>query len=233
MTRVVYPMLIGVAVLTAACSGSSAQTSEKTPTVGSLLIDVKAALHKQVGVHVVVSVKPSPSSAEEKVVADFGTTDGIERISEGKAALTVEVTPTDAYMKGNSSGLTTLLGLSQQQARTVGAHWVSFSSHSAPYAGLKSTTTIGVLAQGLPQAKGTTLSSIVVNGSRREVLHWRSIATSSSPALSNTMIIENLLPFEQRSTSSKGESTENLSHWGESIHISIPLPASTIPYTKI
>ncbi len=226
-------MLIAVAVLVTACGGGSNQTSQKTPTAGALLADVKSALHKQVGVHVVVTVKPSPSSAEEKVVADFGTTSGIERISEGKATLTVEVTPADAYMKGNSSGLTTFLGLSQKQAQTVGAHWVSFTSRSAPYSGLKSTTTIGVLAQGLPQAKGTTLSSVIVNGSRQDILHWTSAATSSSPALSNTLTIEGFLPVEQRSTSSTGESIENLSHWGESIHISTPSSASTIPYTKI
>jgi len=189
---------------------------------------------KQTGVHLVDSSKSGSSSA--LAIVDFGTKSGDETLSEGKARLTLKLSPTYAYLSGNTSGLTTIFGLTAAQAKKVGKDWISVKAGTSEYAAFKSGLTISSLAGVLPATKGTTLSTTVTDGVHLYVLKWTTAATSSAPKLSNTMTISAAgatLPVEEITTASSGSSTTKFSRWGEHVAVSAPPVASTISYSKV
>ena len=100
----IVALVISAALGATACAG--------VMTTGSLVKNAKASITEQSGVHLVTIAKSSSSSSTEKIIADFGTKSGVENISEGKADSVIKVMPTYAYISGNSSGLTTIFGLS-------------------------------------------------------------------------------------------------------------------------
>ena len=202
-------------------------------TTSSVLKAAKAAMAKQTGVHLVNSSKSGSSSA--LAIVDFGTKSGEENVSEGKARLTYKLTPTYAYIGGNSSGLTTIFGLTAAQAKKVGKDWISAKAGTSEYAAFKSGLTISSLAGVLPPTKGTTLSTTVTDGVHLYVLKWTTAATSSTPKLSKMMTISAVgatLPVEEITTASNGSATTKFSKWGEPVAVSAPPVASTISFSK-
>ena len=200
-------------------------------TASSVIKAAKKAVAGQAGVHVVLVAKNSSSSDIEKIVGDVGRTGGTEEISEDKATLTVEVTSSYAYVSGNSSGLTTIFGLSSADAKKVGRRWVSWKAGSSQYSQIKSDTTVPSVAALLPDAKGTKLSTEITNGSTFYVLKWTTAATSSSPKILNTLTVSarTTLPVEETATSSSGaKETTMFSKWGEHVLVRVPPVASTI-----
>jgi hypothetical protein len=206
-------------------------------TTDSVLRAAKATIAKQSGVHVVFKASSSSSSINEKIVADVGTTGGVETVFVGKADLTVKVTPTYGYVSGNSSGLTTIFGLSSADAKKVGTDWVSWKAGTSQYGNLKSSLTISSVTGLLPKAKGTRLSIDVTNGAKLYVLKWTSAATSSTPKLSNMLTVSagaTTLPVEETATDSGGTKvTTTLSKWGEHVLVKAPPVAATITSSKI
>jgi hypothetical protein len=206
-------------------------------TASSVIKAAKKAVAGQAGVHVVLVAKNGSSSDIEKIVGDVGRTGGTEEISEDKATLTVEVTSLYAYASGNSSGLTTIFGLSSADAKKVGKRWVSWKAGSSQYSQIKSDTTISSVAALLPNAKGTKLSSEITNGSNFYVLKWTTAATSSTPAVSNSFTISGgaaMLPVKEFATDSTGTKvTTSFSSWGEQVAVTVPTLTSTVAYSKI
>jgi hypothetical protein len=199
-----------------------------TVTSGSVLTSTTAAIAQQTGVHVVFRANTATSAAPEKIVADVGVTTGEETVSEGQSHLAVTVTPGFAYVSGDSSGLTTIFGLTSAEAKKVGSDWVSWKAGTSQYA---NPTAL------LPGAKGTTLSTGLTNGANVYVLKWTAAASSSTPKLSNTLTVSasgQSLPVAQISTAPGGtKATTQLSGWGELVPASAPPAASTIASPKI
>jgi hypothetical protein len=219
----IVALVISAALGATACGG--------VMTTGSVLKTAKAAMTKQPGVHLVITAKSSSSSSTEKIIADFGAKSGVENISEGKADSAVEVTPTYAYISGNSSGLTTIFGLSSADAKKIGKDWVSWKAGTSQYADLKSGITISSVTAVVPKAEGAKLSTDVTKGAKLYVLKWTTAATSSSPKVSNTLTVSarTTLPVEETATASGGaKETTMFSKWGEHVLVSAPPVASTI-----
>jgi hypothetical protein len=231
-----HALALGVtALVISAALGAPAYAGDVT--TGSVLKAAKAAIANQRGVHVVFVVSTSSSSNTEKITADVGRTSGLETISEGKANLAVEVTPTYAYVNGNSSGLTTIDGLSSAEAKKVGTNWVSWKAGTSQYSDLKSVVTISSVTTVLPKANGTKLSTHITTGTKLYVLKWTTAATSSSPKLSNTLSVSargTTLPVKETATASGGTKvTTMFSKWGEHIIVSAPPGASTISSSQV
>jgi len=206
-------------------------------TTGSVLQTAKEAIAKQPGVRVVFVASSSSTSKTEKIIADVGATSGVAAISEGAAHLAVRVTPTDAYISGNSSGLTTLFGLSAAEAKKVGADWVSWKPGTSQYSNLKSDVTLPSVTALLPKAKGTKLSTAIANGVKVYVFLWTTAATGSTPKLSSRLTVSAsglTLPIEVTTAASNGaKATTKLSKWGEDVLVSAPPAASTVASSKI
>jgi hypothetical protein len=219
------------------CAAYSATAYAGAITVGSVLKTAKAAIDEQSGAHVVSVASSSSSSDTEKVVADVGASIGSEAISQGKADLAVKVTRTYSYISGNSSGLTSIFGLTSAEAKKVGADWISWKSGTAQYSDLKADVTISSVAQVVPKTKGTKLSTDVTKHGKLYVLKWTTAATSSIPKLSNTLTVMaegTALPVEETSTASGGSKvTTTFSMWGEDVLVSAPPATSTIAASKV
>jgi hypothetical protein len=203
-------------------------------TTSSILSGAKAAIATQTSVH--LYVYSESGSASSTVVVDLGTKSGVETIREGKESVTIEVTPTYAYMSGTSSGLTSIIGLTAAQAKKIGKDWMSMKAGTTPYSDLKSTTTMSTLANLLPKAKGISLSLTDVKGTKLYVLSWTAAATSSTPKTVNTFSFSAVgapLPVEEVSTGSTGSGTTQFSRWGEQVVVNVPPAASTITYSKV
>ena len=220
--------------MVAALGGTAAAS---TVTLSSVLAAAKAAIEQQPGVQVVFVATAGSSSDTEKIVAHVGTTSGAETVSVGKADLAVRVTPTEAYISGNSSGLTTIFGLSSAEAKKAGSDWVSWKAGTSQYSNLKSDVTISSVTSLLPKAKGTKLSTKVAGGARLYVLKWTIASTSSSPKLTIMLTISATgptLPVQAVSTAAgSSKATTTLSHWGAQTPVSAPPIASTIASSKV
>jgi hypothetical protein len=208
-----------------------------TVTSGSVLTSTNAAIAQQTGVHVVFRANRASAGTTEKIVADVGVTSGQETVSEGPSHLAVRVTPGFAYVRGDTSGLTTIFGLTSAAAKKVGSDWVSWKAGTSQYANLKADVTFAAVTALLPRAKGTRLSTGLTNGANVYVLKWTVAASSSTPTLSNTLTVSasgHSLPVEQISTASGGtKATTLLSGWGELVPANVPPAASTIASPQI
>jgi hypothetical protein len=138
----------------------------------------------------------------------------------------VRVTPTDAYISGTPTGLTSLFRMTAAQAKKLGKRWEYWKSGTSQYSSLKLDVTVRSLLDFLPKAQGTTATA---NGSEY-LLKWTSAATSTSPALSNTLELSGAaLPIQEVSTDSTGvTATTTVSKWGESVVVHAPPKASTV-----
>ena len=206
-------------------------------TATSVLAAAKSAIAQQSSVHLLLTVKPSSTSNTETVIGDLGKKNGIESVSLGKATITLKVNPTFGYVYGNSSGLTTLFGLTAVQAKKLGKNWMSFKAGSTRYSNFEAGLSISSITGVLPTSKGTKLSTEVVKGVKLYELKWTTAATSSTPKLSNSLTISAVgatLPVEvTMSASGGGLEMITFSKWGEPVVVSAPPAGTTISYSTI
>jgi hypothetical protein len=236
LPTVLKTVVVGVVALSAAVVlGATAQAG--VATTSTVLAAARSAIARQSGAHVVFVARSGSSTTTERIVADVAAATGAETLSEGKAALTLKVTPAYGYVKGNVPGLTTVFGLSAAEAKKAGTRWVSWKAGTSVYTDLKADLTLASVTALLPKVAGTTLSTRVATGAARYVLTWTTAATSSVPKLSNTLSFsagETTLPVADTATASNGtKATTTISGWGEHVAVSAPSAASTIAYSKI
>src|SRR5665213_1148010 len=157
----------------------AAQASVSNPTTHSVLKETQTAMAKESGVHVYVTSK---SGTEDSIVTvDIGATYGKETITSGKSVVNIIVTPTDAYLSGSKTGLTTILSLTAAEQKKVGTHSVVMKSGTTPYTSFHSNLTTSVLAGILPVAKGTKYK-VSSDSSKDYQLTWKTAATSTAGA---------------------------------------------------
>jgi len=207
------------------------------PSTSSVLTAAKSAVGKQTSVHLVVTSSSGSTSVEENLRADLGKTSGVETISEGSETVMIKVTPTYAYLSGDSSGLTKIFGLTSAEAKQVGKDWVSVKAGTSQYKDLAPSMTVSSVAGVLPPAKGTQLYTPALAARKLYTLKWDTAATSSEPAFANTLTLSALgatLPVQETTTASGGaKETVALSKWGEHVLVSAPPAGSTIPLSKL
>jgi hypothetical protein len=218
-------------------SASAEAASSAAPKTSSVLTSAKKAIGKQTSVHLVVTSSSSPTSVKEHLEADLEKSSGIETISEGGEKAVIKVTPSYAYLSGNSSGLAKIFGLTSADVNKVGSHWVALKAGTSQYKDLAASMTISSLTGVLPSAKGTKLYTPASPATRLYTLKWDTAATSSEPAWTTTLTLSAVgatLPVQETSKASGGES-ENLafSKWGEHVLVSVPPVGSTIPFSEL
>jgi hypothetical protein len=233
--RGVRLLALGVTTLVLLTTLSVAADADDS-TAGSVLQTATKAIAQQAGAHVVFVAHSSSSSTTEKIIADVGATSGSETLSEGKAHLVIRVTPADAYVRGSSTGLTTLFGLTASQAKKLGTKWESWKSGTKQYSSLKGDLTMSSVSSLLPKARGTKLSTEIRNGAKTYVLTWTVAATNSIPRLSDTLTmaaVGPVLPTEEMETAAGVSVKTELSKWGENVTVLAPPVVSTVASSKI
>ncbi len=226
----VVPTIMAIIVVTPVV----ADASGAAPSASSVISTTKAAIAKESGVHVLLTSKTSSSST--KVVADIGATRGMETITEGSGSVTIKVTSTYAYLSGNAAGLKTLMGLTAQEQAKVGTGVMSMKAGTTPYKNLKSSVTIPVLANLLPNVTGTSSSTVTIGGRHFYELDWTTKATSSTSKSKAVLTLSEgatVLPMREIATAATGTSTTTFSKWGENINVSVPSNSKVVTYSKV
>jgi hypothetical protein len=215
--------------------GATAGAGGVTPS--SVIRTAKLAIAKQASAHVVFVAHAGSPSKTEKIVADVGRASGAETVTEGKADLAIKLSSAYAYVSGNSSGLTAIFGMSSTDAKRVGKDWGSWKAGTSQYANLKSDLTMSSVSALLPNVKGTKLTTVVSGGSTFYVLKWTIPATTSTPGVTNTLMVSSgavSLPVKETALISNGaKATTTLSRWGEQVVVGVPPSSVTITSSKI
>ena len=199
------------------------------PTAASVISAVKAAMSRESGVH--ISVTSSSATTHSVATVDIGTTGGTETYVSGTSRVRIVVTSTSAYLSGNATGLTSLVGLTAKQQKLVGTKAIEMKVGTSPYASFKSNLTTSAFAAFLPTTKSVTLSRDKAND---YVLTWSTTATGTAPALKSTLTISSgkkALPIKEVASAKTGGGTTIFSKWGEKVKT--PTPSSTIPYATV
>ncbi len=208
-----------------------AQATTKGPSATSVLKAVRAIMAKERGVHIVVRSKSA--TTRNSVVADLGLTSGSETFTSGKAKVSILVTPTYAYLRGNASGLMTLVGLTASEQKLVGTKSIAMKAGTSPYVSFRSNLTVGAFTAFLPTQKNVRLT----RGARGAyVLSWTTKATSTTTRTTSVLTMSRgarPLPLREVVSSSSGSGTTYFSKWGESVKRSKPPAGSLIPYTSV
>jgi hypothetical protein len=230
--------LLALGVMAPALSTAlSATASAEVTTAGSLLQTTTNAIAQQRSAHVVFVAHSDSPSTTEKIVADVGVTTGSETLSEGKADLSIRLTATYGYVRGSRTGLTTLFGLPDAQAKVLGTRWEAWKSGTRQYANLKGDLTMSSIGSLLPKPKGTNLSTKDPHGANVYLLTWTTAATKSTPKLSNRLTISaagTSLPIEETRTTTTGVKVKTqLSRWGEDVTVLAPPAARIVVSSKI
>jgi hypothetical protein len=211
----------------------AAQASVSNPTTKSVLKATKNAMAKESGVHIYVTSKTGTD--ESIVVVDIGATYGEETIRSGKSMVKIIVTPTDAYLSGSATGLTTIMGLTAAEQKKVGALSIVMKAGSSPYTSFHSNLTTSVLAGILPAAKGTKYK-VSGDSSKDYQLTWKTAASSTAASTKDVLTISSgskTLPIKEVITGTGGGGTTTFSKWGENVTEQAPALANTVPYAKV
>jgi hypothetical protein len=221
------------ATLVLAVTPIAAQASVSNPTAKSVLKATLKAMTKESGVHVYVT---STSGTDTSIVTvDIGATYGQETIRSGKSVVKIIVTPTDAYLSGSATGLTTLMGLTSAEQKKVGTLSVVMKAGTSPYTSFKSNLTTAVLSGILPAAKGTKYKTST-DSKKDYLLTWKTAASSSAAATKSVLTVSSgskTLPLKEVITGSGGGGTTTFSKWGEKVTEKAPATANTIAYSKV
>jgi hypothetical protein len=222
-----------VVLLTVALGPVAVSGASSAPTAASVIRATKAALAQQSGVHIVVS--ETAGKTKTTVVVDIGTTTGTESITSGQKHVSITVTSKFAYVQGTSSGLTGIMGLTATQAKLVGTRSISMAAGSTHYTSFKTSLTTAALLTFLPVAQGTTLLPVVA-GSGSYKLRWSAKASASSAKVTNVLTIasdKSALPQSETVKSATGAGATTFSHWGESVHLTVPNSSNVVSYKKV
>ena len=212
----------------------AAQASSKGATPTTVLAAAKASLAKQTGVHIEVHSKAGKLSSS--VVVDIGQTQGQEHITSGLETINIVLTSATAFLSGSATGLTAIMGLTAAQQKIVGTKSISMKPGTTPYTNFHSNLTTPALISMLPVAKGTSLSSKVINGVKYQLLSWTTKATTTTQQTKSVLTLTStspILPVSEKITSPTGGGTTAFSKWGEKFSVSVPPASSTVSYTKI
>jgi hypothetical protein len=231
--RIQFISLALGATLLVAVAPLTAQASVKNPTTTSVRKAALTAMSKTSGVHVYVSSKTG--SSVSVVVVDIGSKYGEETIHTGKSVVKIIVTPTDAYLSGTKTGLTTIMGLTAAEQKKVGSLSVVMKAGTTPYTSFQSNLTTAVLAGIMPTAKGTKYK-VSSDRSKDYLLTWKTAATSTATATKSVLTISSgskTLPIKEVITGSTGGGTTTFSKWGEHVVEHAPATADTVAYAKV
>jgi hypothetical protein len=211
----------------------TAQASVKNPTTKSVLKAALTAMDRVSGVHIYVT--STTGSVKSIVVVDIGATYGQETITSGAESVKIIVTPTNAYLRGSATGLTTIMGLTSAEQKKVGHLSIVMKAGSAQYDSFHANLTTAVLKGILPIAKGTKYK-MSSDGAKDYQLTWKTAASQTASATKSVLTISSgskTLPIKEVITGSTGGGTTNFSKWGESVTEQAPQASNTIPYAKV
>jgi ketosteroid isomerase-like protein len=231
------------AALVALGAGGTAVGAASAPTESAqsqYQAAVKAATNQTV--HFQTDVTQGKVTLQQS--GDAGTTSGSESLTihNGKSTehMNAEVVGTTGYVKGNTTGLQNILGLTAAQARKYQDQWLSFPM---------SNSNLAQLVAGLLKSQVATelsFSGPFTHASDATVLGQHAIGIRGSVSASDGTSVPEILyvpstgkplPIEEvtnpgaKAHASSIHGTVSFTNWGE--RVSVPVPAHSVPLSKL
>jgi hypothetical protein len=207
---------------------------QNTVVATSVINAADDSMLTQKGVHVVIT--DQAASTAQRIVADIGTVNGTETITDGTTSAAIRITSKAAYFTGDQAGLTAYLGLSEKSADTAASHWVAIKAGTSEYQALAAENTIAEIPSSLlpSAADAVQVRTATISGRKTYVLTWKAAASGSSPAYDAQLILTvtpQVLPVSETITTSGASKTVTFSRWGSPVTVTAPAPV--IPYSEV
>lgn len=223
-------------VLALGLAACGAPPVHNSPAEVALVKAVRAAVLAQGSVHITIHRHQKGKSGVEVLTGDIGTTSADEFITDGRARVSIRVTPKASYFQGNTAGVTTFLGLSKKEAARAGGRWVENKAGSSQYKALYQADTMSSLPSSLlpTSSDAVKLTSGVSGGARVKVLTWSE--SESGQKIYQVLEVRATgqpLPLTETTKVSTIDQTSVFSSWGEHLHITAPPPSEVVAYSDI
>ena len=234
LMRITLSAVVVVVLGLAVPSAGAASARSSTPTAKALIKKTLSSMSSQTSVRLTITSTDKSTKQSETVTEDAGQANGLESIDFGGAIANVRLTSKAAYVSGNALGLEKIVGLSTKGAKSVGDKWIVVDKGSTQFKNIVAGGTIGPLTKALlpTSSKSVDVKSDRLNGHNVFAMTWSQ--TSSGTKIDLALDIASsgaTLPIELTATQSSFVSVTQFAHWGE--HISVPVPTSTIAYSKV
>ena len=215
-------------------SAGAASARSSIPTAKALIKKTLSTMSSQSSVHLTITSTDKSTKQSETVTEDAGKTNGLETIDFGSAIVTVRLTSAAAYVSGNATGLEKIVGLSTKGAKSVSDKWIVVLKGSTQFTNIVDGRTIGPLTKALlpTSSKSVDVKSDKLNGHDVFAMNWTQTTSSAKVDLALDIASSGAtLPIELTATQGSFVSVTQFADWDE--HISVPVPKSTIAYSKI
>lgn len=215
------------------CSMPSAASASGSPT--KLLASILAAARAERSVHYASAA--SSGAVNVSFVGDAGVSQGIQRITYRKGTLTGQVTVvvsgTTAYARGDAFSLVNYMGFSPTAATKYAGVWILIPHTARGYAAVSSGVTLSSAIDELKVAgQLTRLPNTTIDAQR--VLGVRGKKSSSGHTTLDTLYAQAAgppLPVKEIASQGAMRFTATFGMWNEAVHVVIP--TATVPMSVV
>lgn len=236
----IFPLLAiaGPLVLVASAPAGAATAprgakSNQMPTSASLITAMTKAISTMHSVHVEITAAQSAPKVNETISQDSGLTSGSQNVSTGSEHASVLLTPSNAYLSGNSSGLSAFFALPPDDIPLVGTKWIVIKSGATQYKTFVNTIGYKSLFKNLvPSTKPLSVSATTYHFIKAYVIFWQVTSGTATTQL-NLYLPQNGKELPIAETAKSGTTVEQsvLSQWNKPI--AIKAPTNTIAISKL
>jgi hypothetical protein len=224
-------VLTTTAAAVALPAGSAAAAGTGTADAASLYKEAIATTHGW-SVHYVSTSTQSNKTLLE--TGDAGPASGSQTVTMAQGSISIFVIGGLSYVKGNASGLESLVGMSASQADQTAGQWIEFSTDNAAFsqvvAGVRSTDLARELALKGPLslARTRTLGGRAVEA----IKGTQTFGHTTDHVVLYVRAHGTHVPVEEDSIDAKGARTAaehvTYSNWGEQVRPRAPLASVSI-----
>lgn len=184
-------------------------------------------------VHLKVTATQTSPKLAETISQDAGLNSGDQYVISGTQRANVLLTKTDAYLSGNSGGLTTFFALPADDQSLVGTKWILIKSGTAPYTTFVNSITVKSLLKNLlPTTKSLSVHNTTYGTIPAYEIDWS--VTSSGTTTKLTLTLPRTgksLPFAESAISGVTQERSVLTNWNKPVTIHVP--KNTIAITQL
>jgi hypothetical protein len=203
------------------------------PSPATLISRIRSAIASVDAVHLTVKATQTSPKISETISQDAGLTSGSQNVISGNERASVLLTKTNAYLSGNSSGLSAFFALPADDQTLVGTKWILIKAGSKQYTSFVSSITVKhLLTNLLPTSKSLSVHNTMYGTIPTYEIDWSITSSGSTTKLTLTLPRTGAaLPFAESAISGTTAERSVLTKWNKPV--TIHAPANTIAITKL
>ena len=210
-----------------------ATNTAKLPAPSALISLMNKAIATMYSVHLNITAAQSSPKVNETISQDSGYTSGSQSVSTGNEHASVLLTPSNAYLSGNSTGLSAFFALPADDIPLVGTKWIVIKAGATQYKTFVNTIGYRSLFKNLvPTSKPLSISAVTYHSVKAYALHWQVKSGTSTTKLDLYLPqVGKELPIAETAVSGATVEQSVLSQWNKKIAVNAP--TNTIAISKL